>query len=54
MLPVGGVVRVRLLGALTMVDANQTDWKLLVLNVKVRRTWLAYVTCVAALQVLPR
>ncbi|KAG2432488.1 hypothetical protein HXX76_008833 [Chlamydomonas incerta] len=35
-LPVGGVVRVRLLGALTMVDDNQTDWKMLVLNVKVR------------------
>ena len=35
-LPVGGVVRVRLLGALTMVDDNQTDWKMLVVNVKVR------------------
>ncbi|PNW78606.1 hypothetical protein CHLRE_09g390200v5 [Chlamydomonas reinhardtii] len=38
-LPVGGVVRVRLLGALTMVDDNQTDWKMLVVNVKDPAGW---------------
>ncbi|KXZ56383.1 hypothetical protein GPECTOR_1g34 [Gonium pectorale] len=33
-LPVGGVVRVKLLGALLMIDSNETDFKVLVLSVK--------------------
>ncbi|KAF6262609.1 inorganic pyrophosphatase [Scenedesmus sp. NREL 46B-D3] len=30
--PIGGVYRVKLLGALGMVDANESDWKVLVIN----------------------
>ncbi|PNH10321.1 Inorganic pyrophosphatase 2, mitochondrial [Tetrabaena socialis] len=33
-IPVGGVVRVKLLGALSLVDQGETDWKMVVINVK--------------------
>ncbi|EFJ51136.1 hypothetical protein VOLCADRAFT_48402, partial [Volvox carteri f. nagariensis] len=33
-IPVGGVVCVRVLGALALIDQNETDWKVVVLSTK--------------------